>query len=440
MKTLVLLILASIAAIAGGAFLLREGMASGGGYVIVGIGQWSLETSLFLAGIALLLGFAVFYAILRLLGVAVNLPKALQRRSLEQRSRRSQEALIAGLIETAEGNWEKAEKQLIRHAADSGAPLINYLTAARAAYSRGAREQSDEYLKLAQESMPEAELAIGLTKAEMQLSSQQFEEALENLIYLNEIAPRHATVLKLMHQAYAKAEDWENLTRLIPQLHANKVLMEAEIRLLETQTYSGWLKRKAETRNADILRDAWKQTPEHIRKLPGIQQLYFAAMIDSGAGAEIEPLAREALRRALRKDWSEALAVLYGCIQTPETTRQLGVLESCLSSRPGDPVLMRVLGKVYMRIGRMDKAKAHLEASLKTEPSVEAYHLLGDLLLKQNDPVGACEYFRNGLMFASNEVVSMIEQKREGPSDGAEEEPEPPETAAVEPATEEEAA
>jgi HemY protein len=418
-KTLVLFAIALVAIAAGAVFLLREGMAAGGGYMIVGIGQWSLETSLYLAAIVLLLGFAVFYVAARLLGLVVRLPKILQRRSLEERSRRSQEALIAGLIETAEGNWERAEKQLIRHAADSGAPLINYLTAARAAHSRGARQQSDEYLKLAEESMPEAELAIGLTKAELQLSSQQFEEALQNLTYLNEIAPRHATVMRLLHQAYAKAEDWEGLTRLIPQLHANKVLMEAEIKLLETETYSGWLKRKAETRNADILRDAWKQMPENVRKLPGVQQLYFAAMIDSGAGAEIEPLAREALRRALRKEWSESLAVLYGCIQTPDAKQQLGVLESCLSSRPKDPVLLRVLGKLYLRIGRMDKAKAYLESSLKLEPSVEAYHLMGDLLLKQDDPVNACQYFRNGLMFASNEVVSMIEQNREGETETA---------------------
>jgi HemY protein len=414
-KTVIFLLIALLASAAGGFFFLREHLATGGGYVIVGMGQWSLETSLLLAGAALLLTFGAFYIILRLLIATVRLPTLLKQRGYEQRSRRSQEALYSGLIETAEGNWETAERQLIRHAADSGAPLINYLTAARAAHSRGALEQSEEYLKLAQESMPEAEIAIGLAKAEFQMSQQQFEQALENLIHLNKIAPSHATVLKMMHQAYAKAEDWEGLSRIIPKLHANKVMMEAEIKALEAETFGALLKKKAEARDAGVLRQLWQEAPQHIRKLPGMQQLYFAAMIDVGAGMEVEAN----LRDALRKEWSDTLVVLYACIQSDNPAQQLKQAEGWLKARKQDPVLLRVLGKLSARAGLADKAKAYLQSSLAIEPSAEAYQLMGDALLRENDPAGACQYFRNGLMFASNEVVAMIEQNAEEDADAA---------------------
>lgn len=176
------------------------------GYVIIGIGHWALETSLYVMAVALIAAFAALYASIRLAFGAARLPKTLKQRSDEQRSKRSQEALLSGLIETAEGNWEKAERNLIRHAADSGLPLLNYLTAARAAHSRGAHEQRDEYLKLAHQTMPQAELAVGLTRAELQLSTRQFNEALESLTQLDRIAPSHASVLRLMHQAYAQME------------------------------------------------------------------------------------------------------------------------------------------------------------------------------------------------------------------------------------------
>ena len=389
---------------------LRYVVAHGGsGYVIVGLGQWSVETSLLLTTVVLVLAFVLLYFAVRLVVTAVRLPKILKQRGFEQRSKLSQEALLTGLIESAEGNFETAEKHLIRHAANSGVPLINYLTAARAAQSRGALEQRDEYLQLAQETMPEAELAIGLTKAELQLSNQQFEEALESLTQLDKIAPSHAAVLKLMHQAYANLSDWQGLRLIIPKLQSNKVMMEAEIKLLETETFSSLIKQKSDARDAVALRNLWLEIPEHIRKSSGIQQLYFAAMIDAGSEVEVEPL----VRQAISKEWSETLVVLYGCIHMPDTADQLTKGEAWLKAHPNDAILLRVLGKLSLRAGLLDKAKAYLQDSLAAEPSVEAYQLMGDVLMKENNPLGACQFFRNGLLFASNEVVALIEQNPE---------------------------
>lgn len=411
MKRAFLLFIGFLAAL-GAAFAALHYLAThgGSGYVIVGVGHWSVETSLLFASTVLAATFLLLYFAIRLAVTAWRLPKILKTRGHEQRSRRSQEALLTGLIESAEGNFETAEKHLIRHAANSGVPLINYLTAARAAQSRGALEQRDEYLRMAQETMPEAELAIGLTKAELQLSNQQFEEALENLTHLEKLAPSHATVLRLKHQALSRAEDWEGLSRLIPNLHANKVLLEAEIKLLEAETYSALIKQKAENRDAAALRNLWlEDVPEHIRKSIGIQQLYYAAMIEAGADAEVEPL----VRQALGKEWSETLLVLYGCIHLSDAAQQLATAEGWLPSHANDAILLRVLGKLSLRAGELEKAKLYLKSSLSAEPSVEAYQLMGDVLLKQKDPATACQFFRNGLLFASNEVVALIEQNAE---------------------------
>ena len=410
MRRVILFSIGFLVALGAAIVALRYVVAHGGsGYVIVGLGQWSVETSLLLTTIVLVLAFVLFYFAVRLVVTALRLPKILKQRGFEQRNKLSQEALLTGLIESAEGNFETAEKHLIRHAANSGVPLINYLTAARAAQSRGALEQRDEYLQLAQETMPEAELAIGLTKAELQLSNQQFEEALESLTQLDKIAPSHAAVLKLMHQAYANLSDWQGLRLIIPKLQSNKVMMEAEIKLLETETFSSLIKQKSDVRDAVALRNLWLEIPEHIRKSSGIQQLYFAAMIDAGSEVEVEPL----VRQAISKEWSETLVVLYGCIHMPDTADQLAKGEAWLKAHPKDAILLRVLGKLSLRSGLLDKAKTYLQASLAAEPSVEAYQLMGDVLMKENDPLSACQFFRNGLLFASNEVVALIEQNPE---------------------------
>ena len=411
MKKLIYLLLAVALTAGGGYYIHRQILAYGDpGYVIVGYGGWAIESSLFVVATALFVAFVVLYAFMRLVIETLRLPKTLRRRTGEKRSRRSQKALITGLIETAEGNWEKAERNLIRHAADSGVPLINYLTAARAAHSRGAIEQRDEYLKLAHENTPEAELAVGLIRAELQLSNQQFEEALESLTQLDKIAPSHAAVLRMQHQAYAQMEDWEGVRRLIPSLHANKVMMEAEIKLLETEAYSALLKQAAERKNPAELEELWKSIPQHIRASQGIQALYFAAMIEAGAGETIEGH----LAAALTKEWNETLLVLYGAIRFSKPAQQLIRAEAWYPKHRNDAVLLRILGKLARRANDWEKARDYLEKSLSIEESVEGYRLMGDVLLNLNDAEGAAQYYRKGLFYASDEVVTQIEHNPSG--------------------------
>lgn len=398
--------LALVAVVVAYRWLAAHGSA---GYVIVGIGPWVLETSLYVVAVATLAVFIALYIVLRLVARAASLPKALKQRGDQQRFRRSQEALVTGLLETAVGNWEKAERSLIRHAADSGTPLINYLTAAKAAHARGAPEQREEYLRLAHQSAPSAELAVAITRAELQLSTRQFDEALESLTQLNRMAPGHAVVLRLMHQLYAQMGDFDALHHLIPSLAKNKVLSDAEIRRLETQTYTVLLQRKAEIRDPVGLREVWARIPQPVRELTRIESLYCAAMIESGAGVEVE----ETLRLALGRDWDQTLLVLYGCIPLADTEAHLRHVEEWLNLHPNDPVLLRVLGKLALRNKDRDKARDYLRRSLEAGPSVEAYQLMGDLLHAQKDYAAASDSFRKGMLLASSGAVAEIEEAAE---------------------------
>jgi HemY protein len=151
------------------------------GYVLIGIGGWSMETSLIVLLVSLIVGFFALYMLFRWLGWLLRLPWQLKNRSRNIKFNRSQDALIAGLVGSAEGKWEQAEKVLVKHASHSGAPLLHYLTAAKAAQSRGAYDKRDEYLKKAAAQAPGSDVAIGLTQAELHFSANQFEQALETL-------------------------------------------------------------------------------------------------------------------------------------------------------------------------------------------------------------------------------------------------------------------
>jgi len=375
------------------------------GYVLIGIGYWSLETSLIVFAVSLIMGFFVFYIFFRFLGWLLRLPGQIKNRGKSIKFNRSQEALIAGLVDSAEGNWEKAEKVLIKHASHSGAPLIHYLTAARAAQSRGAYDKRDEYLKKAADQAPGSDVAIGLTQAELHLSEKQFDQALQTLTRLQSIDPTHASVLKLLHQAYQQAGDWEGIRKLIPSLNNNKVLMEAEIKLLETEAFSKLLKQAAERGSADEIDSLWSEIPDYIRNMKGVSAIYFAAMIDAGAGAKVEG----GLSRALSTTWDQTLVVLFGNVQSIDVARQLETAEQWLPMHPRDAVFLTVLGKLSMKCGDDQKATTYLTKSLSIEPTVPAYQLFGDLLSAQGDKDRASECYKQGLELASSEIVSRID-------------------------------
>ena len=262
MKKNILYFLGSLLAVIAAVFFINNwlGGLENPGYVLMGIGHWSLESTLSVFVSSQLIGFFVFYYFFRWLGILIRLPGHLKRRGTNVKFNRSQEALIAGLVDSAEGNWEKAENVLIKHASHSGAPLIHYLTAARAAQSRGAFDKRDEYLQKASAQAPDSSVAVGLTQAELHLSGNQFEQALETLTRLHSIDPKHASVLKLLHQTYQHIGDWEAIRKLLPSLNTNKVLMEAEIKLLETEAFSRLLKQSAETRDPEAIQTLWLES------------------------------------------------------------------------------------------------------------------------------------------------------------------------------------
>ncbi len=390
------------------AFGLRHWLAQydNPGYVLMGIGHWSIETSLVVFATALVIFFSALYFLFRLLGWLIRLPGKVKAKSKAGKATRSQEALISGLVDSAEGNWVKAEKTLIKHASNSTTPLIHYLTAARAAQSRGAFKKRDKYLEEAGKQGPDAEIAVGLTQAELHFSGNQFDEALETLSRLHSIDPNHASVMKLLHQTYQKVGDWEGIKNLLPSLHKNKVLMEAEVKLLEAETFSSLLKEEAGKGDASTIQALWQSVPDHIKAMQGISAIYFASMIEAKAGNQVEP----EITAALDKNWDGTLLSIFGSIQSDNVTSQLEKAELWLKKHPNDAILLRILGKLSVKVGDAYKSEQYLSKSISTEPTVEAYRLLGDFLSKQGDKDRANDCFRKGLELASSEVVHNVEE------------------------------
>ncbi len=374
------------------------------GYVLVSFGGWHLESSLVVAVVIVVLIVSLLHFSLRLLRQAWSAPAQLRHWEQKRRLQRARRSLLQGLVQLAEGNWEKAERLLTRDVETAELPLLNYLSAARASQQQGAHDRRDTYLRLAHESMPEAGMAVGLTQAELQLAHKQMEQALATLMQLRQQAPQHTYVLRLLRTLYEQLGDWRNLLDLLPELRRHKIADQEELEELELNAHRRQLQHLARRQDAKVLRTYWSPLPKRLRCHPAMVDVYSNMLIDQGEQEEVEAL----LRSTLEKCWSPQLVERYGSLQDTDHVAQLATAENWLNEHSGDSVLLYTLGRLCLRNRLWGKARSYLEASIgaggKLQP--DAYRELGGLLEQLGEADAAMECYRNGLLLSTGKALT----------------------------------
>lgn len=308
-------------------------------------------------------------------------------------------SLAKGLIEYAEGRFEQAEKVLLQQVKYSDNRLLAYLSAARAAQQLGAHDRRDEYLRQAHIESPDADVAIRLTKAELQLAHDQNEQALATLTQLNTLCANHTYVLTLLANTYKHLQDWDNLKKVLPQLKKHNNLSAESFLSFEVIVCNGQL--SALTKTAKInnlgsqpLIDFWTDTPNHLKVIPDVTEHYARQLIQADASGEAENV----LRLYLDKNWQESSIILYSELDVIIDNKQLEMAEGWLEDHQHNAYLLLALGKMCISCSLWGKAKNYLEVSISINPMPENYLKLARLLEEHMNEVDAAqEYYRQGL-------------------------------------------
>ncbi|MGD8999842.1 MAG: heme biosynthesis HemY N-terminal domain-containing protein [Granulosicoccaceae bacterium] len=372
------------------------------GYVLITREPWVIETSLIMFILILLAAFALLYGVLRFIVNAWGVSRRVHDWQARRRARRARKALNRGLLELAQRNWAKAEKLLLKEVAESDTPLINYIGAATAAQEQGADQRRDEYLQLAYASMPDADVAVGLTQADLQFRAGQLEQAVATLRHLRQVAPKHKHVLKLLLKLYLAVRDWDSILELLPALRRHKVEDEQTLDTLEAQAWEQQLSLVA-TGQLEQLQAVWKSLPRKLRHDVRIAHRYAQALAGAGEGDR----AAAVLRDVLKKHWHPALVYEYGLIEAADKNTQLTEAEHWLAEHGKEGIVLLTLGRLAIRNELWGKARAWLEASLGSEPRTDTCQLLGELLDKLGEKERAVECYRRGLALAGATVPPL---------------------------------
>ncbi|MCG6866749.1 MAG: heme biosynthesis protein HemY [Thiogranum sp.] len=366
------------------------------GYVLIGYGKYSVETTLLVFAVVLLLAYFGLRGLAGLWHVPVRVHRWEQRREDRRLQRWFDEATQA----LSEGRVERAERRLARLLKSGQAPLQAYLSAAQAASQLGADERRDQYLQLALRRQPQAEPSVLIHQAELQLANKQSDQAQTTLARLHKLLPNNPATLRLEMQLYVQQHDWPRLRELLPALRRAQVLDHARWQKLAVQVYREQVLAFSSASDLDGLNAGWKQLPPPVQQDPALLAVYIEQLVRLGAHSRADQLLREHLGR----HWDQRLVYLFGDVKDADIAAQQAQGERWLEKHSEDPVLLLALAKISLRNHLWGKARSYLEASIGHEPTPEAYRLLATLLEQIDEPEKAAECYRKGLALGSGGV------------------------------------
>ena len=363
------------------------------GFLLLHYRDYSVETTLAFALVALMVVMIAIYFCIRLLRGIWRLPRSIQYQSENRRFSKARRQLTQGLIDLAEGRFEQAENHLIRLVDFSESPLVHYLAAARAAQLQGKHDARDNYLKAAHEARPDAELAIGVTQAELQLAHQQTEQALATLTHLHSVAPRHNYVTMLLARAYYELEDWRALVEILPDVRRKKLIKEAKLVEMEVAGYCGIL--GLATSSQQSFDNAWVKIPKALQADARMILLYLHLMAEQRWQNNS---AEQLLLKSLDRQWDDRLIEVYGRYEAKDANVQLTRVEKWLDDFGHNENLLLALGRIAMRARLWGKAQGYLEASIGAKATPAACLALAELFEQQlQQPDKAARYYQQGL-------------------------------------------
>lgn len=365
------------------------------GFVMVKYADFTIETTLAFAIVAVIVMVVIIHFSWKVIRSIWRVPRSVKRQSEKRRFEKSRRLLNQGLIDLAEGRFEQAENNLIKLVDYSETPLIHYLVAARAAQLQGKYDERDRYLKAAHEAQPRAEVAIGVTQAELQLAHQQTEQSLATLTHLRSIAPRHDYIAMLLARAYYELEDWQALVDLLPEVRKKKLITERRLKKMEASAYKGMLNKAAAKANVEALEKSWNKIPRAQQAEPELL-LHYLNVINNN-GLTIHSAGNLAVR-ALDNKWDNSLIDAYGKLNMGDVNAQLKQAEKWLTDYGHNECLLLALGRICMRARLWGKAQGYLEASIGIKPTPDSCLALAELFqkhLKESDK--AAQYYQKGL-------------------------------------------
>ncbi|MBL8482197.1 MAG: heme biosynthesis protein HemY [Rhodocyclaceae bacterium] len=363
------------------------------GYVLLQWMPYRIQMSANLFLLLLVLVFWAGYVIVRVLGGALGMPRAVAEFRARLHDARSQRALADAMALNLAGRYGQALKQAQIAYAGGAAPGLAAVLAGRSAMAMRDEARAAEWFARAAQHDGEIRTARLLTEAEGLLAQRRFTEAADRLHSQAAGGGRHLAAMRLALRAAEGAGDWDAVLRLARQMQKRKALTPEQAASVLQRAHL----RNVAARDADAseLNQYWTAQPAAERADPILVLAYAQGLIKAGNGAAAQKLIEE----GLEKSWDSRLALLYAECPGVDVLPRLMRAERWLQRQPEDADLLLALGRMCVAAQLWGKAQSYLEASLALLPSRAAMLELALLHEKLQHGEEAAASFRAAALF-----------------------------------------
>lgn len=370
-------------------------IAGNQGYVLISAANQTIEMSFVTLIIIIVMAFASLFLLEFIIRKIFLISSSTRGWFSVRNNQRARILTNNGLLKLLEGDWKQAEKLVLKGAAHSDAPLLNYLAAAEAAQNRGDIENRDHYLQKAAD-FDHDTLVTTLTRAKLQYRQGQYEEALASLQGLLKDNPKNEILLHLLKDTYQQLEDWQALLRLLPSLKHVKSISKSEIHALELDAECGLMKHIAIQKGKEGLLAHWNSLSRANRQEIPLIACLVKQLISRQADAEAYGI----LRESLKKHPDEKLISLVPELSLHDYHPAITKLQDLLRHNQNNPNTHSALGQLYLREKKWPQAREHFEKALDIRPNVTDYARLVETLENLDESVAANDVSREALKLA----------------------------------------
>ncbi len=360
------------------------------GYVLVSFNGWQIQTSVLFAVAGVLLSVWLIAVAWKILTAILFAPTTIRRFRARRRAKKARRSWHEGLAYYAEAHWARAETELEDHAEAHEAPGLHHLFAARAAHHQDKPEARDNYLSAAGQDETLSDLAVDMTRAELQIAAGEHEAAHETLARLRTTAPRHPWVLRLYAEHAWATERYDVLAQLLPDLAKAGTVSQTR---LTTLREAAAIHALGQPKDTGALSTAWGNLSKTERADPKIAAYYARCL--SALGEEDE--AANVIRKTLKKTYDRDMVMIFGRLAPRDDNSQLADVEAWIEKHGEQPELMLVAGWLCLARKLWGRARHYLDSEAAARVGPQAALELGRLQERLDDAEGARKSYRRGL-------------------------------------------
>jgi len=341
------------------------------GYVLVAMGNWTLESTVFASVFMLLAIVVLAYLAGKLLLISTRSAGRV-RRWVGGRSGRAREAaFFEGLYALTLGKDEAASRafQKVR---ESGYHGFHYVALGQLALQKNDEDKALYWFEQARQSKDSVcEKTVSVLLARYYLQNDKATEALKCTEAFSD--SKDADVLKVRSAALAKSQQWEQLKTQLP---AWKKPLGEEYSQITTDVAAVQFSEIASKQGANQLKQHWEQLPRQQKKNPAFREAYFTQLINQGMHADAQDYL---------VSWHKSENIPASLLKTvkqlrlPNPAPTVGLLEKAIKRSPETSGLYSTLGHIAYFSNDLALSERALAKAITIEETKEDLMLLADI-------------------------------------------------------------